>query len=52
MNTLFSLPLVNWGMGVIIIGIFALVCIVIAVVIYRMANGDKKTDTSDKTVTE
>lgn len=36
------LPLVNWGMGAIIIGIFAVVCIVMVVVIYNLANGDKK----------
>lgn len=38
------LPLVNWGMGVIIIGIFAIVCIVMAVVVFNLANSDKKED--------
>ena len=37
-----TIPLVNWGMGSILIGVFALVCIVMAVVIYNMANADKK----------
>ncbi|WP_452598261.1 hypothetical protein [Pontimicrobium sp. MEBiC01747] len=37
-----TIPLVNWGMGSIIIGVFALVCIVMALVIYNMANADKK----------
>lgn len=37
-----NIPLVNWGMGSILIGIFALVCIVMALVIYNMANAGKK----------
>lgn len=36
------LPLVNWAMGAIIIGVFVIVCIVMVVVIYNLANGDKK----------
>ncbi|MFC4635007.1 hypothetical protein ACFO3O_13885 [Dokdonia ponticola] len=41
------LPLVNWGMGAIIIGVFAIVCIVMIVVIYNLANSDKeKNDTT------
>lgn len=39
MNTLL-LPLVNWGMGNIIIGVFALVCIVIIAVIYSLTRGN------------
>jgi ABC-type transport system involved in cytochrome bd biosynthesis fused ATPase/permease subunit len=42
MNTLTVIPLVNWGMGAIIIGVFALVCIAMALVVYKMANSDKK----------
>ncbi|WP_299210547.1 hypothetical protein [uncultured Dokdonia sp.] len=40
------LPLVNWGMGAIIIGIFAVVCIVMVAVVYHLANSDKKGDKS------
>jgi len=47
MKNLTSIPLVNWGMGVILIGVFAVVCIVIALVVYNMARGDKKA--GDKT---
>ncbi|WP_194851141.1 hypothetical protein [Nonlabens antarcticus] len=32
-----SLPLVNWGMGTILIGVFALVCIGLVLVIYNMS---------------
>ncbi|EDM43705.1 hypothetical protein SCB49_08943 [unidentified eubacterium SCB49] len=35
MNTLF-LPLVDWGMGSFLIGIFALVCIILILVIYNL----------------
>lgn len=41
MNLTTSLPLVNWGMGVIIIGVFAIVCIAMAWIVYHMANSDK-----------
>jgi ABC-type transport system involved in cytochrome bd biosynthesis fused ATPase/permease subunit len=40
------IPLVNWGMGAILIGVFAVVCVVMVLVIYNMANSDKK-DTTD-----
>lgn len=43
-------PLVNWSMGAIIIGVFAIVCIVMVVVIYNLANSDKKSN--DTTHTE
>ena len=36
------LPLVDWGMGAAIIGIFALVCIVMVLVVYRMSAHRKK----------
>lgn len=38
MNSLF-LPLVNWGLGTIIIGVFAVVCIVLIAVIYNLSRG-------------
>jgi hypothetical protein len=39
---LFSLPLFNWTNGVVMIGIFALVCVIlIAVLINFMASGKK-----------
>jgi len=41
MNLLF-LPLVNWGMGTVIIGVFALVCIVLTAIVMNMAKTDKK----------
>lgn len=41
------IPLVNWGMGTIIIGVFAIVCIVMSLVIYNLANSDKKQKGSD-----
>lgn len=36
------LPLVNWGMGTIIIGVFALVCIVLTAIVMNMVKGNKK----------
>jgi hypothetical protein len=41
------IPLVDWGMGSILIGVFAVVCIVIALVVYNLANSDKKDDTDN-----
>lgn len=43
MNSL-MLPLVNWGMGTVIIGVFALVCIVMVLVVYNMINSKNKKD--------
>ena len=43
MNSL-MLPLVNWGMGTVIIGVFALVCIVMVLVVYNMINSKNKED--------
>ena len=37
-----NLPLVNWGMGTVIIVFFAVVCVVLALVVYNLANSDKK----------
>lgn len=42
------IPLVNWGMGAILIGVFALVCIIIALIVYNMVQSDKK-DTKART---
>ncbi|MDX1271339.1 hypothetical protein [Bizionia paragorgiae] len=39
------LPLVNWGMGAAIIGVFALVCVVLAAVVINMVKSDKKANT-------
>lgn len=38
MNSLF-LPLVNWGLGTILIGVFALVCIILIAIIYNLSRG-------------
>ena len=54
MNALF-LPLVNWGLGTLIIGVFAVVCIVLIAVIYNlsrekttiMTDADKELDKND-----
>lgn len=35
-------PLVNWGIGTILIGAFALVCIIMALIVYNMIQSDKK----------
>lgn len=35
------LPLVNWGMGTTIIVVFAIVCVVLSVVVYRLVNSGK-----------
>ncbi|WP_201739395.1 hypothetical protein [Dokdonia sinensis] len=40
MNLLF-LPLVNWGMGAAIIGVFAIVCIVMVAIVMNLIKGDK-----------
>lgn len=37
-----TVVLVNWGMGAAILGIFAVVCIVISVVIYSMVQSEKR----------
>lgn len=38
------LPLVNWGMGAILIAVFAIVCIVMVLIVYNLASNDKKAD--------
>ncbi len=42
------LPLVNWGMGAVLIGVFAVVCIVLVLVVFSLASGDKKVDDQAK----
>lgn len=37
-----NLALVNYGMGTLMIGIFALVCLVLSIMVVRMVNSDKK----------
>jgi hypothetical protein len=37
-----NISLVNWGMGATIIGVFAVVCVVIVLVVFSMINSDKK----------
>ncbi len=41
MNIL-SLPLVNWGMGAILLGVFLVVIVIMFLVIYAMANEKSK----------
>lgn len=48
---LLNIPLVNWGMGTIIIGVFALVCVVLVLVVYNLSAHDKKKDV-DKDIME
>ncbi|WP_262497871.1 hypothetical protein [Marixanthomonas spongiae] len=36
------IPLVDWGMGTAIIGVFAVVCVVLTIVVYSMVNSGKK----------
>jgi Na+-translocating ferredoxin:NAD+ oxidoreductase RnfG subunit len=42
MKYLVNLPLVNWGMGSVIIGVFALVCVILVAVVYNMVNSDSE----------
>mgnify|MGYP003650099570 CR=1 FL=1 len=47
MKTTSIIPLVNWGMGAILIGIFAVVCVVMIFIVYNMVTTGKK-DTTDE----
>lgn len=38
----FGFPWVNWGNGVIMIGVFVLVVIILVAVLVSLINGDKK----------
>ena len=42
MKYLANLPLVNWGMGSVIIVVFALVCIILIAVVYNMVKSDSE----------
>lgn len=48
MNTHF-LPLVNWGLGTIMIAIFAVVCVILVAVIFSLASSDKKAPNTEST---
>ena len=37
-----NIPLVDWGMGTVVIGVFALVCVIIVFVVLSLMNSDKK----------
>ena len=41
------LPLVNWGNGIIMIGVFALVVIILVVVLFSLMNSDKKVESNE-----
>lgn len=36
------IPLVDWGMGTVLIGVFAVVCVVLVLVILNLMNSDRK----------
>ncbi len=42
LSSLFMLPLVDWTMGAVLLGVFLLVCAIMVAVIMNMVNGDKK----------
>ena len=48
MKNLLNLPLVNWGMGSTIIGVFALVCVILVVVVYNMVTSDSEKKENDE----
>jgi hypothetical protein len=37
-----NIPLVDWGMGTVVIGVFALVCVVLVLVVLNLMKSDKK----------
>ena len=41
------IPLVNWSNGVIMIGVFVLVVVILVAVMFSLINSDRKTDKSD-----
>jgi len=51
MKTMF-LPLVNWGMGTIIIGVFAVVCVVLVAVIYNLTRSTQKVNDDNNKVSK
>jgi hypothetical protein len=43
-----KIPLVNWSNGVIMIGVFALVCVILVIMLINfMSSGSKKEDNKD-----
>ncbi|MBW2938270.1 hypothetical protein KXJ69_09145 [Aureisphaera sp. CAU 1614] len=43
-----NIPLVNWSNGVIMIGVFALVCVILVIMLINfMSSGSKKEDPKD-----
>lgn len=51
MKTMF-LPLVNWGMGTIMIGVFAVVCVVLVAVIYNLTRSTQKVNDDNNKVSK
>lgn len=41
------IPLVNWSNGVIMIGVFALVVVILVAVMFSLINSESKTDETD-----
>jgi len=39
---LYNIPLVDWGMGAALIGVFGVVCLILVLVVYSLMKGDKK----------
>ncbi len=37
-----NLPLFDWSMGVVLIAVFAVVCVVLVLVVFSLMKGDKK----------
>ena len=52
MNIILFLPLVNWGMGAVTIGVFAVVSTIMAAVVYRLANSGKNKENTNSSISE
>jgi len=37
-----NIPLVNWGMGTVIIGVFVVFCVILVLIVINMMKSDKK----------
>jgi len=46
-----TIPLANWGIGTFLIGVFALVCITLSVIVLRFVLGSKKKDSKENRAT-
>lgn len=44
-------PLANWGIGTFLIGVFALVCIILSIIVLRFVLGGKKKDSQENNTT-